>query len=118
MGNTPTYKYSLPEGLKVDLQLFLKRVEQDLKVFGCVIAQDSLNHYKYIIDNNVFTVEDKTGNGRMIVENMLKDRYNCTLIKTTEDKEKEEDEGEDKKEDELTESMENCTLAAAAVTTE
>lgn len=128
MGNTQTYKYSLPEDIGVDLQQFLDRVGKDIEVFGCVIVQDPFNDYKYIIDNNVFTVEDRTGNGQLFVKKILNDRYKCTFIEEDDDKEDEGDddkEDEDKEEDdedkededkeqqdELIEGMEKCTLAA------
>ena len=114
MGNkqTTTTKYSLPKDLGIDPQIFLKRVECDLKVFGCVIVQDHCKDYKYIIENNVFTVKDMTGNGTLIAKQVLKDRHKCTLVSTIEEDIEEEDDADE----ELSNDLEQCTISSNEAT--
>jgi len=68
-------KFKIPETINVNLQALLKRVDNDLKMFGCILEQDQFSDppWQYIVKDRIFTVRDMHGSGMDI--NLLKQRY-------------------------------------------
>tara|TARA_B100000497_G_C7520427_1_gene316286 strand:- start:80 stop:388 length:309 start_codon:yes stop_codon:yes gene_type:complete len=94
-------QFEIPKHYKNDEQGFLRRMDRELKMFGCVIIQDQFSEptpwqyivcvdqfseptpWQYIVKNSVFTVRDMMGMGLGI--QMILDKYELKPISQAEE---------------------------------
>ena len=69
------HKFKIPETINNNFQAILKGVDNDLKMFGCIIKQDQFSDppWQYEVKDRTFTVKDMHGSGMGI--KLLKQRY-------------------------------------------
>ena len=75
MATSKEHKFKIPDTINIDLQALLKRIDNDIQMFGCILEQDQFSDppWQYIVKDRIFTVKDMHGSGMGI--NLLKQRY-------------------------------------------
>jgi hypothetical protein len=75
MDSIKDHKFKIPDTIDINLQALLKRIDNEIQMFGCIIKQDQFSDHKwqYIVKDRIFTVRDMYGSGLGI--NIVKQRY-------------------------------------------
>tara|TARA_Y100000389_G_C17467268_1_gene526788 strand:+ start:4137 stop:4403 length:267 start_codon:yes stop_codon:yes gene_type:complete len=65
------HKFRIPDDIK-DIQSYVKRIDETVQMFGCIIIQDQFSEpkWQYVVKDRIFTVRDmmKMGLGITLIE--------------------------------------------------
>ena len=75
MDSIKDHKFKIPDNIDLNLQALLKRIDNDIQMFGCILEQDQFSDplWQYEVKDRTFTVKDMHGSGMGI--KLLKQRY-------------------------------------------
>ena len=75
MDSIKDHKFKIPDTMDINLQALLKRIDNEIQMFGCIIEQSQFSDpkWQYIVKDRIFTVRDIHGSGLGI--NIVKQRY-------------------------------------------
>ena len=70
------HKFRIPDHIE-DIQSYVKRIDETVQMFGCIIMQDQFSEpkWQYVVKDRIFTVRDmmKMGVGiKVITETIVK----------------------------------------------